>query len=78
MLQFAGCGPFSHVHQSMKLFQQYVIDMYVRVKGERLNYVRQHQSDLRIEHYAGLQDFVLQRTSIEILTARKIVVVLPS
>jgi len=82
MLQFA-CyrlairEGFSNIHASKKLFQQFVVDMYPRVEGERLNYIRNHQSDLRFEHFKGLQDFVLNRAQLNNLTAGKIVV-LPS
>ena len=82
MLQFA-CyrlairTAFSHIHQSKKLFQQYIVDLYVRVEGERLHYIREHQSELRVEQYAGLQDFVLNKARLDNMNVGRIVV-LPS
>ena len=39
--------------------QQYVVDMYAKIEHLRLNYIRNHQVDLRTEQYQGLQDAVL-------------------
>uniref|UniRef100_A0A8C5PXT8 ATP-dependent DNA helicase n=1 Tax=Leptobrachium leishanense TaxID=445787 RepID=A0A8C5PXT8_9ANUR len=39
-----------------KLTQQYFVDAYVKTEGNRLNYVRQNQSKLRVEKYTGLMD----------------------
>lgn len=82
MLQFASYRlavrpGFSNIHAAKKLFQQYIVDLYTRVESNRLNYIRHHQSQLRVEHYHGLQDFVLNRAQLESVTAGKIVV-LPS
>jgi hypothetical protein len=37
---------FSLIHSSGKLFQQYVVDVYVKTEGSRLNYLRHNQKDL--------------------------------
>lgn len=68
---------FSHLHSSKKLFQQYIVDMYTRVEAHRLMFIRSNQSQLRSEHYRGLQDFVLNRAQLDSATAGRIVV-LPS
>lgn len=68
---------FSHVHQAKKLFQQYLVDTYVRIESDRLDYVRQNQSKLRVEHYKGLQDFVVNKSRLSNSTTGK-VVILPS
>lgn len=34
--------------------QQYVVDSYVKVEGNRLNFIRYNQKTLRIESYLGL------------------------
>ncbi|XP_072158483.1 uncharacterized protein [Bemisia tabaci] len=68
---------FSHVHQAKKLFQQYLVDTYVRIESSRLDYVRQNQSKLRVEHYKGLQDFVVNKSRLSNSTTGK-VVILPS
>ncbi|GBN24309.1 hypothetical protein AVEN_89360-1 [Araneus ventricosus] len=42
---------FSLLHSSGKLFQQCVVDDYVKTEGSRLNYIRLNQKDLRVEFY---------------------------
>ncbi|UYV80109.1 hypothetical protein LAZ67_18001721 [Cordylochernes scorpioides] len=49
---------FSPIHYGRRLFQQYVVDAYVKTKGNRLNYIRQNQSLLRVELYQGLMDYI--------------------
>ena len=39
-----------------KLFQQYVVDAYIRVESDRLTWYLNHQQDLRVEKYQGLMD----------------------
>lgn len=51
-------GTFNLIHYSGKLFQQYVVDSYVKVEGSRIAYVRSHQKELRAENYKGLTDFI--------------------
>jgi hypothetical protein len=36
--------------------QQYVVDSYLKVEANRLNFIRQYQNTLRIELYLGLAD----------------------
>lgn len=49
---------FSLLHSSGRLFQQYVVDAYVKVEGSRIAYVMSHQKQLRAENYKGLMDFL--------------------
>lgn len=51
-------GDFSLIHSSGKLFQQYVVDSYVKVEGLRIAFIRSHQKELRAESYKGLIDFM--------------------
>ena len=37
--------------RSRRLFQQFVVHGYTMIKSQRLNYVRDHQQDLRIDKY---------------------------
>lgn len=65
MLQYASYrlairDEFSILHCSQKLFLQWVVDMYVRIEGSRLHFVRQNQAALRAELYNNLTDFVQQ------------------
>ena len=49
---------FNLLHASGKLFQQYVVDAYVKTEGNRLFFIRQNQARLRVESYKGLVDYV--------------------
>ncbi|GBN67556.1 hypothetical protein AVEN_267496-1 [Araneus ventricosus] len=68
---------FSLLHSSGKLFQQYVVDAYVKTEGSRLNYIRLNQKDLRVEFYRGLLDALTTRASNNNLRVGKLVI-LPS
>jgi hypothetical protein len=41
---------------------QYIVDAYVKIEGNRLNYIRMNQKNLRVEHYRGLIDHVHNMT----------------
>ncbi|XP_026467796.1 uncharacterized protein LOC113371383 [Ctenocephalides felis] len=41
-----------------RLFQQYCVDMYVKIETERLNFIRFNQAKLRSEEYIHLRDAV--------------------
>ena len=47
---------FSAIHYAGKLFQQYVVDAYVKTEASRLDYIRRNQCALRVEMYQGLMD----------------------
>ena len=47
---------FSAIHRSRKLFQQYLVDVYIKIKSQRLDYIRRNQQQLRVECYQGLID----------------------
>ena len=56
---------FSPIHYSKKLFQQYVVDAYVKIEGERLAYLKREQHHLRVETYQGLMDHMNSVTNRE-------------
>ena len=61
LLQFhsyklAARSVFNPIFYAGKLFQQYIVDAYVRTEAARLFYIRQSQASLRVELYQGLQD----------------------
>ncbi|GBO11597.1 hypothetical protein AVEN_7090-1 [Araneus ventricosus] len=65
---------FSILHNSGKLFQQYIVDVYVKAEGSRLHFLRQNQKDLRIELYRGLLDALECRAHNEnIRTGKRII-----
>ena len=68
---------FSPIHTSGKLFQQYIVDAYVKTEANHLNFIRQNQHHLRVEKYQGLMDHIQNESVINILPAGK-VVILPS
>ena len=68
---------FSPIHYGAKLFQQMLVDAYVKVEGARLDYIRNNQTKLRAESYQGLRDHLNNEAERRDLQAGK-VVVLPS
>ena len=49
---------FNTIHRMGRLFQQYIVDMYAKIEGDRLQYIRYHQKELRADVYQGLADAV--------------------
>lgn len=45
------------------LLNQYLVDMYAKVETERLNYIRNHQTKLRVENYIHLRDAMCRADS---------------
>jgi len=41
-----------------ELYQQFMLDMYVKIEGERLRYLRYNQLKLRAEEYIHLRDAI--------------------
>ena len=68
---------FSPLHTSSKLFQQYIVDAYVKTEANRLNFIRQNQNHLRVDKYQGLMDHLKNESVISNLPPGK-VVILPS
>ena len=69
--------PFSPIHSAKKLFQQYLVDAYVKTEASRLDYIRRNQSGLRVDRYQGLMDHVHSQATQQQLAPGKIVI-LPS
>eukprot|EP00111_Clytia_hemisphaerica_P007544 TCONS_00021908-protein len=68
---------FSALHLSGKLFQQFIVDAYTKVEGNRLNYHRFHQQEIRADSYQGLVDHLENAAQQRDLNAGQ-VIVLPS
>lgn len=45
-----------------KLFQQFCCDMYIKIEGLRLKYIRTHQSEIRAEEYDAYQNEINKGT----------------
>ena len=68
---------FSAIHSARKLFQQYLVDSYVKTEASRLDYLRRNQSALRVELYQGLMDHLHSQAAEQNLAPGRIVI-LPS
>lgn len=60
-----------------KLIQQLIVDYYCRIEGDKLKYIRNQQSKLRVDTYSGLVD-ALRATANEVNVRVGKLVVLPS
>lgn len=49
---------FNPLHYGGKLFQQYIVHAYSRIETARLHFIRLNQSQLRVEAYQGLMDYI--------------------
>ncbi|XP_063981074.1 uncharacterized protein LOC135164547 [Diachasmimorpha longicaudata] len=44
----------NYVVKGRRLFQQWIVDSYVKIERDRMNYFRRKQSELRVDSYQGL------------------------
>jgi hypothetical protein len=49
---------FSPIRLGGKLLQQYLVDAYVKIEQDRLDYIRYNQKELKSENYQTLHDYV--------------------
>ncbi len=68
---------FSAIHYAGKLFQQYIVDAYVKTEQNRLAFHRQNQKVLRVELYKGLMDHLANEAVVQGLKPGRIII-LPS
>ena len=68
---------FSAIHHGGKLFQQYLVDAYVKTEGTRLDWIRHNQRQLRVEYYCGLMDH-LNNQAVDLGVHPGRMVILPS
>jgi len=47
---------FNPLLYGKRLFQQFVIDTYIKLESTRLDFMRNHQDQLRADEYQGLMD----------------------
>ena len=47
---------FNTLLKSRRLYQEWLCDMWSKIEGSRLTFIRSNQDKLRIEQYSGLQD----------------------
>jgi hypothetical protein len=70
-------GIFNAVLYGGPLFQQYVVDAYVKVEANRIHYIQMHQKDLHVAQYNGLMDYITTRAERDNITVGT-PVILPS
>lgn len=68
---------FSPIHQAGKLFQQYLVDAYVKTEQNRLAFHRQNQTVLRVEMYKALIDHLANEAAAQGLKPGRMII-LPS
>jgi hypothetical protein len=49
-------GIFNPILYGQRLFQQFAVDMYMKIESSRLDYIRNHQTEIRADLYQGLVD----------------------
>ena len=68
---------FSAIHRSRKLFQQYLVDAYVKIESQSLDCVCRNQQQLQVKCYQGLIDQLqIQEEDLQLQPDR--MVILPS
>ena len=63
----------SSIDYGYKLFQQYLVDAYVKVEVSRMDYLCQYQASLRIDLYRVLIDHVQKQNAAQSLPLGKVV-----
>uniref|UniRef100_A0A183GNV9 Helitron_like_N domain-containing protein n=1 Tax=Heligmosomoides polygyrus TaxID=6339 RepID=A0A183GNV9_HELPZ len=62
-LMFPRANVFNPLLHAGKLFQQYVVDSWLKIEMNRLNYVKLNQSLLRLDTIQGLTDYMIGQCS---------------
>ncbi|PWZ30162.1 ATP-dependent DNA helicase PIF1 [Zea mays] len=52
-------GVFNPILHGKRLFQQFAVDMYIKIESSRLDFIRKNQDRLRADIYQGLVDSML-------------------
>ncbi|KAI9107797.1 hypothetical protein K1719_021133 [Acacia pycnantha] len=63
----------SLILQGQKLLQQFVVDGYSMVESDRLDYIRKHQKELRVDLYSGLSNAVARGETDPSSTGRRVI-----
>ena len=61
----------------LRLFQQWIVDSYVKIERDRIEYIRRNQKQLCVESYQGLVDY-LNNTANDMNCQVGKIVILPS
>jgi hypothetical protein len=68
---------FSLIHLGGKLTHQYIVDAYLKIEANRLNWIKQNQKELMVDSYKGVNDFVLNHANLSNCSIGR-VIILPS
>ena len=68
---------FNPILNGGRLFQQWVVDSYLQVEANNLNFIRNNQKTLKVENYKGLHDYLFNLEEKENVKIGK-TIVLPS
>ena len=68
---------FNPIILGRRLFQQYLVDCYVKIERDRINYCKYHQTELRRDSYQDLMDHLNSYANLQNKRIGKIVI-LPS
>lgn len=49
---------FNPILYAGKIFQQWIIDSYLQVEANNLNFIKLNQNKLRVDYYKGMMDYV--------------------
>ena len=69
--------PYNTFLLGRRLFQQWIVDSYVKIERDHIEYIRRNQKQLRMESYQGLVDH-LNNTANDINFQVGKIVILPS
>ncbi|VDL85102.1 unnamed protein product [Nippostrongylus brasiliensis] len=64
---------FNPLHLAGKLFQQYLVDSYVKIEQNRLDNARTHQRELRSDSYQGLMDHLVGSEDVQTAAGQGII-----
>jgi hypothetical protein len=53
-------GIFNLILHSKCLFQQFVVDTYIKIESNRLEYISKYQTQLQADLYQGLWDSLME------------------
>jgi hypothetical protein len=67
-------GEFNPILNAGKLTEQFIVDIYVKIEANLLNYIQMNQNALRADSYAGLLDHITEYVQNRDLKAGTIVI----
>ncbi|XP_058810651.1 uncharacterized protein LOC131675629 [Phymastichus coffea] len=54
---------FNPIIRDRRLFQQWIVDSYVKIERDRIQYCKSHKKELRVDTYKGLHDHMSNSTN---------------